>query len=171
MRIPERVVTSALPLILNGLDELMLARGFRRDQFDAQIDDRRYYEWRRGSGVIEHVVTARYRPRLRTDLEIGVSAAVRLRPERSIPIDGTSVHYLNKRLLMFEFPFWQSLRLRDPQRLTDVVLEDAGRALDWFEQYATPAQCLARLHSPDRNGVGVGTKPHAEVTRLLESLS
>jgi hypothetical protein len=149
MRIPDRVITAARPLMLSGLDELLLARGFRRDRVNAQVADRRYYDWRLDRGVIEHEVTALYRPRLRTEFDIAVSVALRLRPDRRIPLDGTTVHYLNK---------------------TDRVLDDTVRALAWFGQYATPAQCLARLASPDRNGTGVGTKPHAEATRLLESL-
>jgi hypothetical protein len=171
LQIANRLVAAARPGILEGVDELLAGHGFHRTFFDKRVADRRLFEWRRALGVIEHVVDARYRPRLKGDFEIGVGAHLRLRPGRDIALDGTSVHYLNGRLLMFEFPMHRALFIRSAERLREIVVKDTARALDWFAGYSTPSLCLARLDSPDRNGVGLGTKPHTEAKRLLESLA
>jgi hypothetical protein len=139
--------------------------------YDEHLDEQRYFDWYRERGTIGNVVNASYPERAPHNLGLGVAVCLRLPTGRELTLDGTSVNYLNGRLLTYEFPMWRALFIRSPRRLADILIEETDRALSWFDEYATPAQCLERLPSPERNGVRVGTPQWVEATELLEALA
>ena len=170
MEISDRLTTAALPLILAGIDELLLRRGFQRRTHDERVDEYRYFAWHREHGVIGNLIDARYPERAPHKLDLGIEVYLRPSPGRDLTLDGTSVNYLNGRLLTYEFPIWRALLIRSPKRLRDIIVEETNRSLTWFDRFATPALCLERLASPERNGVGVGTAAWTEAKQLLESM-
>jgi hypothetical protein len=170
LEISDRLATAALPLILAGIDELLLRRGFQRRAHDECLDEHRYFGWDREHGVIGNLIDASYPERGPHMLNLGIEVYLRRPPGRDLTLDGTSINYLNGRLLTYEFPMWRALSIRSPRRLSDIIVEETDRALAWFDRYATPALCLERLASPERNGVRLGTAPWTEAKRLLEAL-
>jgi len=161
---------AALPATLLGVERLLHSHGFHSIVRSERVDDRYLWRWDRDRSWAIDRVEAVYRVQRPHDLSISVVATLRLGAERELTLDGVSTHFLAGRLLPYEFPLLQALRLRSPERIAARRVAETERALPWFEQYATTEKCLARLKSPERNGVGIGTRPHADAVARLEAL-
>lgn len=170
MMIPKRLAAAAMPAAILGVERLLLARGFRAVIRSEITDGRYFWRWDRDRGWAVDRVEAVHRVHSPHDLSINFTAKLRLGTERELTMDGATTYFLAGRLLMYEFPLLQALRLRRPERIAERLVAETESALPWFEQYATAEHCLARLKSPDRNGVGIGKPVHAEAVARLEAL-
>lgn len=170
MFIAKRLAAAALPATLLGVERLLHSHGFRSVVRSEIIDDRYFWRWDRERSWAIDRVEAVYRVQRQHDLSIYLEAKLRLTPERELTLDGVPTYFLAGRLLMYEFPLLQALRLRRPERIAARLVAETESALPWFEQYATADKCLARLKSPERNGVGIGTPAHAEAVARLEAV-
>lgn len=169
MVIRRDLAAAAVPAVLTGVDALLESHRFRRVLIGKLIDNRRLWRWDRDRRWAVDRVDALYRAHAPENLSISLIAKLRLSAERELTMDGVPTYFLSGRLLMFEFPLLQALRLRRPERIAARLIAETDSALPWFENYSTAAKCLVRLASAERNGVGIGTPAHAKAVSLLEA--
>jgi hypothetical protein len=167
--IQKDLAAAAVPAVLAGVDALLQSHRFRRVLSGELKDGRRLWRWDRDRRWAVDRVEALYRAHAPEDLSINLIATLRLAAEREVTMDGIPTYFLSGRLLMFDFPLLQALRLRQPERIAARLIAETTSALPWLENYSTAAKCLVRLASAERNGVGIGTPVHAEAVSLLET--
>jgi hypothetical protein len=170
MLVSKRLTAAALPATLLGVERLLHSHGFGSVLRSKIIDDRYCWRWDRDRSWAIDRVEAVYRVQRQHDLSISVAAMLRLEAGRERTLDSATTHFLAGRLLPYEFPLLQALRLWSPERIAVRLVAETESALPWFEQYATAEKCLAQLKSSKRNGVGIGTRPHAEAVARLQAL-
>jgi hypothetical protein len=159
-----------MPAALLGIERLLQSRGFHSVIRSERVDDRRCWRWDRDRQWAIDRVEAAYRIHAPEGLAVSVVAVLRLTPERELTMDGRPTYFIAGREEMYDFPFFQALRLRHPESLAARITAETESALTWFEQYETPKKCLERLKSPERNGVGVGKPVHAQAVAVLEAV-
>jgi hypothetical protein len=170
MNLSKRLTAAALPAALLGIERLLLSHGFRAVMRSEMVDRHRFWRWERDRQWAIDRVEAMYRVHSPHDLSVNFRAQLRVDAEREYGMDAAVTHFLAGRLLMYEFPLFQWLRLRTPERLAERLVAETESALPWFDQFATPEKCMARLMSPERTGGRIGTPPHDRALAVLEAL-
>lgn len=160
-----------LRAIVDGADALLTRHEFVREA-DHEDSGVLFRDWVRPLGWMRHQFKISNRRGFPQDPHPAVSAHLVFEDGSTLGIDGISTCWLEGRPALYDFPGLRGLLDRaSEERVVKRILGEFERALRWFEQYSSPARTLERLKSPDRNGVGIGSEPHARAVRYLEQLS
>lgn len=164
-------VRQTIEAVHERLDALLGVQGFVRTERNRAADGRRVNEWVRKSSWREDQVTSMFPLREPKRLEVSVATSLCTDSERSIAMDGTTVSWLAGRDWLLEPRGLDRLRaLTRADFLLERVMGDITRGMSWFRAYDTPAKCIERMRSPERNGTRIGTSFHRNSMIFLERL-
>jgi hypothetical protein len=151
-----------------SVEEALRPHGFVRAAPTHVVDGVTFDEWKRDAGWKSDMVALSYRGPAPIAVKAKVFVSVPASsPDRSaVTIDGVGVGFLAGRDPSYEVPRGL-LRGTKEKRFVETIASDVVGALVWFDQYATPEKCLARLDSEDHNGPRKGSPAHGRVVEYL----
>jgi hypothetical protein len=153
-----------------AVEEALAPRGFVRAAPTHQQDGVTFDEWKRDAGWKVDMVALSYRGPSPIAVAVNVYVSIpAARPGRSaVDIDGLTVGFLAGHEPSYDLPRGL-FRGAKERRFVETIASDTVAALTWFDQYATPEKCLARLDSEDRNGPRKGSPAHDAVVAYLRA--
>jgi hypothetical protein len=161
-------VSGLLPRLRETLEQALRSHGFGAAAPTRYVDGRGLDDWHRELGWKTDGVGLLYRTPSPTYVEVPVY--VRIPVRQGVEIDGTTASFLAGHGPFYELPSGLFRGSRE-DRLVETIGKDVLVALAWFDQYATPERCLARLDEEDRNGPRKGSPAHQAVVEHLRRFS
>ena len=102
-------------------------------------------------------------------IDVAVRVQVVIPVDRDVVIDATTASFLAGHGEVYDLPRGLFRGVKE-SRLIETIVRDSVQALSWFDPYATPEKCLARLDQDDRNGPRKGSPAHGRVVDHLRGL-
>lgn len=160
--------SSVLRRLREAMDAALRPHGFAPAGPTRFADGRGLDQWFRDAGWKADGVDLVWRTPSPTSVDVAVY--VRVPVGQGVELDGTTTSFLAGHGEYYDLPGGLFRGSRE-DKLVDTVVKDVVAALGWFEQYATPAKCLARLEEDDRNGPRKGSRLHQAAVEHLRSLA
>jgi hypothetical protein len=154
-----------------SVEEALRPHGFVRAAPTHVADGVTFDEWKRDAGWKLDMVALSHRGPSPTAVTINVFVTVPAAGagRSTVDIDGVTVGFLAGRDPSYELPRG-IFRGAKEKRFVESIVSDVVHALSWFDQYATPEKCLARLDTEEHNGPRKGSPAHGRVVQYLKAV-
>jgi uncharacterized protein (DUF2126 family) len=153
-----------LARLRDALGRALAPHGFVSTGTTKWVDGHGIDDWIRDAGWKRDVVGLFYRGSSPIDVAARVHVVIPV--DRDVVIDATTASFLAGHGEVYDLPRGL-LRGVKESRLIETIVRDSVQALSWFDPYATPEKCLARLDQDDRNGPRKGSPAHGRVVDRL----
>ena len=156
--------SALLARLRDALGRALAPHGFVSAGATKWVDGHGIDDWILDHGWKRDVVGLFYRGPSPIDVAVRVQVVIPV--DREVVIDGTTASFLAGHGEVYALPGGLFRGIRE-NRLVETIVRDSVQALTWFDPYATPEKCLARLDQEDRNGPRKGSPAHGRVVDHL----